>query len=79
MNAHTCLEQTGSKCYVLQYLDHDAQRFKAYGLGAKRSKGVVHLCLTLVDPALALHEARELLQAVLRRNGPVGGEGKGVG
>ena len=44
--------------------------FQADCLRAKHSEGVVHLSLTLLDPSLALHEARELLQAVPRGNGP---------
>ncbi len=48
----------------MQDLDHEAQLLEADALGAKGSKGVVHLRLALADPALALHEARELLQAV---------------
>ncbi len=76
--AHVGTENHKNTCHLsetIQDLDHEAELFETNTLGAKQCKGVIHLRLALEDPGLALHEARELLQAVLRDDGRVAQEG----
>jgi hypothetical protein len=65
-------------------LDHEAQQPEVDTLSAEQFEGSMHLLLTLVDPAAALHEARELFQAARRggtsqwhREVVIGKRGKG--